>query len=73
MKQEREMSPYPLLVEALDGAAGDDNVLVRVDGHVAGALPAQLVSQALHNHHTILIQTSLASSFSMKICRSKPR
>nr|ACR36654.1 unknown [Zea mays] len=43
-----QLAPIPPLVEvAVHGAAGDGDVLVRVDGQVAGALPVELVRQAL--------------------------
>ena len=45
------MVTHPLFVVAFYGAAGDGDVLVGVDGPVAGALPVELVRQALHRRH----------------------
>jgi len=41
---------HPLLEVAVHGAAGDGDVLIRVDGPVAGALHVELVRQALQQH-----------------------
>jgi hypothetical protein len=60
------MVAHPLLVVAGYVAAGDGDVLVRVDGLVACALPVQLARQALHHHdHTPISRHQTKILFSL--------
>jgi hypothetical protein len=60
------MVTHPLLVVAGYVAAGDGDVLVRVDGLVACALPVQLARQALHHHdHTPISRHQTKILFSL--------
>jgi hypothetical protein len=60
------MVAHPLFVVAGYVAAGDGDVLVRVDGLVACALPVQLARQALHHHdHTPISRHQTKILFSL--------